>query len=75
MPIACLIDPLVRPTAGEQAGNAHPDPVERESTQRQLRALLHTLAEHDIETFVIRADRPLGEQLVRGRRSLIGIAA
>jgi uncharacterized protein (DUF58 family) len=70
VPIACLIDPLTHQAKGGHVEDELPGPVDWESTGRQLRALLHTLAEHDIETFVIRANRPLGEQLVRGRRSV-----
>ena len=75
-PIACVVDPLVHLTASRvAAGDGRLGPSEREPFERELRALLHTLAEHDIRAYVVRPDRSLGEQLVGGRSAGEGVAA
>ena len=64
-PIACVIEPLEHATSSLAAsGQAAPSPSEREPLQRDLRALLHNLGEHDVRGFVIRPGVSLGEQLV-----------
>jgi uncharacterized protein (DUF58 family) len=69
-PIACVVDPLAHrraSTAETVEGLAITE--DADLLERQLRGLVHALTEHDVEVFIIRPDRPLGEQLVSGRRS------
>jgi hypothetical protein len=62
--VACLIDPVAhevqaRALEGEAAGVAGTD-----DRARDVRALRHSLAEHDIPSFLIDPVHSLGEQLV-----------
>jgi uncharacterized protein (DUF58 family) len=69
-PIACLVDPVAHRRADRDVsheGQARTADLER--LERQLRAQLHALTEHDVEAFIIGPDRPLGEQLVSVHRS------
>lgn len=67
-PIAVIVDPLAHLEAVLAAEGQTPlSPSEREPRAQALRALLHLLAEHDVQTYVLRPDRPLGEQLVSRR--------
>ena len=67
-PVACLIDPLAHlQREADLAGAGTLPPSLREPLEREIRALLHGLAEHDVRTHVVAPDRPLGEQLVAGR--------
>lgn len=73
-PIACIIEPLAHETASREAtGQQPPQPSEREPRERELRALSHALAEHDVNGHIIRPGRSLGEQLIaaRGTRALV----
>ncbi len=67
-PVACLIDPLAHVTFGSAlTGRVEPAPTIREPLERETRALLHSLAEHDVRSHVVGPGRPLGTQLVTGR--------
>jgi hypothetical protein len=67
-PVACVIDPLAHLAASLVArGAPQPPPSTREPIERETRALLHALAEHDVQTHLLQPDRPLAEQL-RSRR-------
>jgi hypothetical protein len=67
-PVACLIDPLAHLARGTDGGDLEAlPPTVREPLERAMRALLHSLAEHDVHAHVVGPDRPLGEQLVAGR--------
>jgi hypothetical protein len=76
-PVACLIDPLAHLAHATPAAHATPGapgggqeafpPTAREPLERRIRAVLHSLAEHDVHAHVVGPDRPLGEQLVAGR--------
>lgn len=75
-PIACVVEPLAHSTLSlESADEESPGPSEREPLERDLRALLHTLAEHDAHALVIRPDLPLGEQIVAARGGAGMVAA
>ncbi len=70
-PIACVVDPLEHAAASlGRAGEEPPSPSEREPMQRELRALLHSLGEHDVRSIVIRPGIPLAEQLVAPRGNM-----
>lgn len=75
-PVACVIDPLAHATSSlTDAGQEPPSPSEREPLEQDLRALMHTLAEHDIRGLVVRPGVPLGEQLVSSRTRSGAMAA
>ena len=68
-PIAVLLDPLAHLAASPDAtqdasGQGTPTPSAHGSMERQMRALLHALAEHDVRAHVVRPGVPLGEQLL-----------
>jgi hypothetical protein len=82
-PIACIVDPLGegagpseadRTASAPGAGGERTGPTDAERAERRLRAVLHALTEHDVVAYVIRPDRPLGDQLVSGRRSVEAVA-
>lgn len=63
-PVACVIDPMAHLAASLVArGAPQPPPSTREPIERETRALLHALAEHDVQTHLLQPDRPLAEQL------------
>jgi uncharacterized protein (DUF58 family) len=63
-PIAVLLDPLAHLAASPAAGGQErPASSARGPAERQMRALLHALAEHDVRAHVVRPRVPLGEQL------------
>jgi uncharacterized protein (DUF58 family) len=67
-PIACIVDPLSHAAASLAAsGQGAPSPSERQPLERDLRALLHIIAEHDVRGYVVRPGLSLGEQLATGR--------
>jgi len=67
-PIACIVDPLSHAAASLAAGGSEaPSPSEREPLERDLRALLHMIGEHDVRSHVVRPGQSLGEQLATGR--------
>ena len=73
-PIAVIVDPLAHleaALAGE--GQTPLAPSEREPREQALRALLHQLAEHDVGTYILSPDRPLGEQLVTTRHGAAAV--
>jgi uncharacterized protein (DUF58 family) len=73
-PIACIVDPLAHLEAGLRASGQGPlTPSEREPREQALRALMHQLAEHDVRTFVLRPDLPLGDQLTTTRDGSVAI--
>jgi uncharacterized protein (DUF58 family) len=64
-PIAVVLDPLAHLAASPDAhGQGAPTPSAHGSVERQMRALLHALAEHDVRAHVVQPGVPLGEQLV-----------
>jgi uncharacterized protein (DUF58 family) len=74
-PIACVVEPLEHTLASLSHTGAEPlSPSERGPMQQDLRALRHSLGEHDVRSFVIQPGVPLGEQLVASR-STVGMAA
>jgi uncharacterized protein (DUF58 family) len=67
-PAACLVDPTAHVEAWLAATGQEPlAPSAREPLERQGRALMHALTEHDIRAHVVQPGRPLAEQLVSGR--------
>jgi uncharacterized protein (DUF58 family) len=63
-PVACVIDPVSHLAAARAAqGAPEAPPSMREPLERETRALLHTLAEHDVQSHLLQPDRPLAEQL------------
>ena len=75
-PIACIVDSLAHADASlAAAGQEAASPTEREPFERDLRALLHTLSEHDVRRHVIVPGVPLGEQLVAAHGAGLGAAA
>jgi hypothetical protein len=63
-PVACLIDPLAHIDATRAAAGQGPlDPSTREPLEREMRALVHALVEHDIGVHVVRPGIALAEQL------------
>lgn len=74
-PIACIIEPLAHATSSLlAAGQEAPGPSEREPLERDLRAMQHALAEHDVRGHLVRPGIPLGDQLVAVRRSGVMVA-
>ena len=73
-PIACVIDPVEHESASRLADGREPlTRTEHESVERDLRAILHLLAEHDVRIHVIRPGLPLGEQLLSVRDGVAGV--
>lgn len=67
-PIVCIVEPLSHAVASlVAAGGEAPGPSEREPLERDLRALQHALAEHDVAGHLLRPAIPLGEQLITAR--------
>jgi uncharacterized protein (DUF58 family) len=67
-PIACIVEPLAHSEASLiAAGQPALEPSEREPSERELRSLLHALAEHDVRSHVILPGATLAEQLVSVR--------
>jgi uncharacterized protein (DUF58 family) len=63
-PVACLIDPLAHIDATRAAAGQGPlEPSAREPLEREMRALMHALVEHDIGVHVVRPGIALAEQL------------
>ena len=68
--LACIIDPLAHDIQTRLAGALPPlGPDGRDTWERDVRGMLHALAEQDVPTMVIDPVRPLGAQMVvtRGR--------
>lgn len=75
-PIACIVDPLAHLSASLAAiGAEPPGPSQREPLEREMRALLHTLAEHDVRVHLVRPGLPLGEQLIGARSASQAVVA
>lgn len=65
--LVCIIDPVAHDTQARALRLEAPDePLERASA-RDVRALRHTLAEHDIVSLVVDPVHSLGEQLVNAQ--------
>jgi uncharacterized protein (DUF58 family) len=72
--LVCLIDPVIHDTLTRRARDL-PELTDevREAWLRDLQALRHALAEHDLATFELAPRRPLGDQMI-SRMSLRGAA-
>ena len=65
IPLAIVIDPLSHLThSAESEGWPTPPPTERQPYERDLRALVHALGEHDVRVHVLGAEGTLAEQLI-----------
>lgn len=65
--VACVIDPVAHDTQTRALDRTPSEDASRELRElreRDIRALRHTLAEHDIPSFLVDPVRRLGEQLV-----------
>jgi uncharacterized protein (DUF58 family) len=61
----CIVDPVAHEEASRAALAEPPlDPDERATWERDLRALRHALAEHDLTSHVLAPGRPLGDLIV-----------
>jgi uncharacterized protein (DUF58 family) len=75
-PLAVLLDPLAHVEAGRSTADQAPLAESgRASTERQTRALLHALTEHDVRACVVRPGLSLGAQLVGTDRSSSRVTA
>jgi uncharacterized protein (DUF58 family) len=62
--LACLVDPVAHEEQGRALRLEPATPEDDDELARDVRAIRHTLAEHDIPSFLIDPVHRLGEQLV-----------
>ena len=62
--LACVIDPVTHEAQGRALRLEPTASADDEAVARDVRSIRHTLAEHDIPSFLIEPVRGLGEQLV-----------
>ena len=76
IPLAILIDPMAHlDRSAKREGWPLPPPSERQPIERELRALVHALGEHDVRVHVVGPAGSLAEQLVSDIDAPAGRAA
>ncbi len=62
--LACIIDPVAHEAQARALHHELADPLDPEDRARDVRAIRHALAEHDIQSLLVDPVHSLGEQLV-----------
>jgi len=65
--LACVVDPVAHEAQGRALRLEAPAMADDDARSRDVRAIRHTLAEHDIPSFLVEPVHGLGEQLVNAQ--------